>query len=89
MTRALALLAAGQVGESLRMNALALPALLVGSAFALATVVTTARAGTPFEVHRTRSGRAALVAAMIVYAAALALWVVRWFGWFGGPVAVG
>jgi hypothetical protein len=89
MTRALALLAAGRFGESVRMNALALPALVIGSAFALATVVTTARVGTPFEVHRTRSGRAALVGALLVYAAALVLWGLRWFGWFGGPVPVG
>jgi hypothetical protein len=89
MTRALALLAAGRLGDSLRLNALALPALLVGSAFAVATVVTTARVGTPFDVHRTRSGRAALLAALVVYAAAFLLWGMRWLGWFGGPVPVG
>jgi hypothetical protein len=89
MTRALALLAAGRFGDSLRMNALALPALVVGSAFALATIATTARDGTPFLVHRTRSGRAALLGALLVYAAAFVLWGLRWLGWFGGPVPVG
>jgi hypothetical protein len=89
MTRAVALLAAGRIDESLRMNALALPVVLVGSALALATVVTTARVGTPFEVHRTRVGRLALIGVVFVYAAALVLWALRWFGWFGGPVPVG
>jgi hypothetical protein len=89
MTRAVALFAAGRIDESLRMNALALPVLLIGSTLALATVVTTARVGTPLEVHRTRVGRLALMGACVVYAAAVVLWALRWFGWFGGPVPVG
>lgn len=89
MTRAIALLAAGHVGASLRMNALAAPVLASGVALVAATLVSTYRAGTPFEAHSTRLGRAALVGLGVAYAAAFVLWTMRWCGWFGGPVAVG
>jgi hypothetical protein len=89
MTRAIALLAAGRVGESLRMNALAVPVLGAGVVLVAATLVATYRYGTPFDVHRTRLGRAAIGGLGVAYCAAVVLWVMRWFAWFGGPVAIG
>jgi len=89
MTRAITLLAAGRVGASLRMNALAAPAFLAAFALAVATIASARRLGTPLAVHTTRPGRAAIAGAAVVYAAAVALWGLRWLGWFGGPVAVG
>ena len=88
MTRAIELLAAGEARTSLRLHPLAVPALLVAVSFAAATVVTTLRLGSPLRTHRTRAGRAAIVAAVLVYGAAVVLWAARWFGWFGGPVPV-
>jgi hypothetical protein len=89
MTRAIALLATGHLGASLRMNALALPVLAAGLALVGATSATTYRVGTPFAVHTTRLGRAAIAGLALACAAAVALWALRWFGWFGGPVTVG
>lgn len=89
MTRAIALFAGGHVGASLRMNALAMPVLAAGLALVAASSATTYRLGTPFEVHTTRLGRAAIVGLAVAYAAAVVLWALRWFGWFGGPVSVG
>lgn len=89
MTRAIRLLAAGRFDASLRMHALALPALAVGVSFAVATVWTTFEQGTPLFFCKTRFGRATLAVAIVVYSAALALWALRWLGLFGGPVPVG
>jgi hypothetical protein len=88
MTRALRLLAAGRVGDSLRMHPLAVPVLLAGLTLVAATVWATLRLGSPVRLHRTRFGRLALGVGAAVYGATLALWVLRWFGLFGGPVAV-
>ena len=88
MTRALRLLASGQLDASLRMHPLAVPVLLAGVLLAASTVSATATLGSPIRVHRTRFGRAAIVVAMVVYGAALGLWGLRWFGYFGGPVQV-
>ena len=88
MTRALRLLCAGDFSASLRMHALAAPVLVIGVPFAGATVWTTFRRGTPMRVHRDTLGRATIAAGVVVYAAALVLWALRWFGLFGGPVPV-
>jgi hypothetical protein len=88
MTRAIELLAAGQVGASLRMHPLAIPTLAAGVLLAVSTVWATAALGSPVRVHRSRLARAAIVLAAVVYAAAFVLWVLRWFGYFGGPVPV-
>lgn len=88
MTRALRLLVSGDVAASLRMHPLAVPVLLAGGLFMASTVWSTLVLGSPIHIHRTRFGRSTIVALVIVYAAALALWVARWFGFFGGPVPV-
>jgi hypothetical protein len=81
MTRALRLLAAGDVGASLRMHPLAVPALVAGVALT-AAAAQTARPLWP------RFAPIALRGAAVVYAATLVLWVLRWFGMLGGPVPV-
>jgi Protein of unknown function (DUF2752) len=88
MTRAVRLLLDGQVTASLRLHPLAVPVLLVGTLFMGATVWTTLAEGSPLHIHETRLGKATLVAMVVVYGAALVLWVLRWFGLFGGPVPV-
>src|ERR1019366_6648378 len=75
MTRAIRLLASGELGASLRMHPLA------GS-----TVWTTYAAGSPVRVFRTRFGRLALGLAAVVYGALVVLWILRAVGYFGGPV---
>jgi Protein of unknown function (DUF2752) len=88
MTRALRLLASGRVDASLRMHPLAVPVLLAGALLMASTVSATATLGSPIRLHRTRFGRLAIVLALVVYAATLGLWGLRWLGYFGGPVPV-
>ena len=88
MTRALLLLAGGHVEASLRMHPLAVPVLAMGLFFMFSTVWTTLAIGTPLSLYKGRLGRVTLVAMAIVYGAALALWIARGFGLFGGPVPV-
>ncbi len=88
MTRAIKLLAAGKVGASLRMHLLAVPVLFAGTLLVLATVWTTLAVGSPIRLHRSRLGQGAIGAALVVYAAAFVLWILRFFGHFGGPVPV-
>jgi hypothetical protein len=88
MTRAILLLAGGHVEDSLRMHALAVPVLLMGVFFILSTVWTTFAIGTPITLYKGRLGRVTLSVMAIVYGAAMALWVARCFGLFGGPVSV-
>jgi hypothetical protein len=89
ITRALRLLADGQVGASLRMHPLAVPVLLGGTLLMVSTVWATVTLGSPIRLHRSRFGRIAIAVAAAVYGATLALWALRWFGCFGGPVPVG
>jgi hypothetical protein len=88
MTRAIRLLLRGDVAGSFHMHPLAVPVLGVGLGIAAASVWATWSMGSPVRLTRTRTGRAAIAFGIAVYTAALALWVLRWFGWFGGPVAV-
>ncbi len=88
MTRALLLLAGGHVEASLRMHPLALPVLVMGIFFMGSTVASTLSIGTPLTLYKGRLGRVTLGAMAIVYGAALALWIARSFGLFGGPVPV-
>jgi hypothetical protein len=88
MTRALRLLASGQLDASLRMHPLAVPMLIAGALLAASTVATTVTLGSPVRMLRTRFGQVAVVVAIVVYGAALGLWTLRWFGYFGGPVPV-
>ena len=83
MTRALVLLARGHVEASLQMNALAVPSLVVGALVAVAVLQPASRAGAG-----RRLTRVAITSGIVVYAAALLLWGLRWFGLFGGPVPV-
>jgi Protein of unknown function (DUF2752) len=87
MTRAVRLLLAGDWRASLHMHPLAIPMLVAGGAFALSTVWTTFLYGMPL-VHRSRLARASIAALVVVYVAAIALWIMRWAGLFGGPVPV-
>jgi hypothetical protein len=89
MTRAFRLLHAGDVAGSLHMHPLALPVALVGVLVALSTIGTTLQAGSPVEFYRRPLGRVSLALAVVVYAAAIVVWGLRWFGFFGGPVPVG
>jgi hypothetical protein len=88
MTRAMHLLLAGHVESSLRMHPFALPVLGVWLLFMASTVYATWTADTPLAFYKGRFGRSALAAMVVVYAATLALWILRWFGLFGGPVPV-
>jgi hypothetical protein len=88
LTRAMRLLAAGRIDASLRMHPLAIPIVLAFAAIALSTVTAAMTRGSPVDFYRTWHGRAALVFLGVAYAAAVALWVLRFFGAFGGPVPV-
>lgn len=70
------------------MHPLAVPIVVVGLSFAAVTVTATLELGSPLRMHRVRSGRAVIAAAVVVYAAAIALWTLREFSLFGGPVPV-
>jgi hypothetical protein len=85
MTRAVLLMASGRVEASLRMNALALPTLAAGIALSAVALQSARRRGAGGP---TRLARVAITSSVVVYAAALTLWALRWFGLFGGPVPV-
>jgi hypothetical protein len=89
MTRAIHLLLERHAEASFRMHPLAVPVLATGVLFMASTVWSTFVLGSPFRLHRSRLGQVAIAIAAIVYAAAFAVWVVRWFGYLGGPVVVG
>jgi hypothetical protein len=87
MTRALVLLATGHPRESLAMNAVAVPAVAVSLAIGAAMFSDP----TPDAIGRARAAarlRTRLALGAAIYAAAVALWTLRWFGLFGGPVPV-
>ena len=88
MTRALELLARGEVTASLAMHPLAAPVLVVDAALGLALLLATLRSGTPLGIVRARSGKCVLVATAIVYAGLAALYALRAAGLFGGPVPI-
>jgi hypothetical protein len=88
MTRALDLLAHGDLAGSMAMHSLAAPAALVQIALAISTIVVTLQRGTPFAVLETRHGRASVAAIAIVLVFVVALWIARAYGAFGGPVPV-
>jgi Protein of unknown function (DUF2752) len=88
MTRAVMLLARGDLAASVQMHALALPSLIASVLFMAATVWTTALRGHPLALWQTRLGRVACIAFGAVQAAVLGLWIARMMGAFGGPVAV-
>ena len=88
MTRAIRMLAGGDLGASLRMHPLALPSLTATALVMLATVGVTFARGTPIELLQVRAGRWAAAYFVIVNVALVLLWAMRMFGFFGGPVPV-
>jgi len=88
MTRAARLLATGHVEASLEMHPLALPVVGVWALLMATTLWTTWTLGTPLAMVKGRLGRVALAVISVVYAAVFVLWILRWFGLFGGPVSV-
>jgi hypothetical protein len=88
MTRAVRLLAAGDVSGSLHMHPLAVPVLGVGVLFVAATVWSTFDLGSPVHIHRSRFAQWTVGAMIGVYAVTVLFWIARWLGFFGGPVPV-
>ncbi len=88
MTRATWMLLHGDVSGSLHMHPLAVPAILAYALVALAATRTTLLTGVPWELWRTRFGRAAAIGALSLFAAMVVLWLLRMGGLFGGPVPV-
>jgi len=88
LTRAMRLLLAGRVDASLCMHPLAIPLVAAVAATALSTVAAALTRGSPVDFYRTCHGHAALVFLAVAYAAVFGLWVLRFFGAFGGPVPV-
>lgn len=88
MTRALAAIARGDVAASLELHPLAFPTLAAEAAVAIATVVATLRFGAPWELVRSRWGRATLGFLAVVAVLDVVLWGARALGALGGPVAV-
>lgn len=88
LTRATLLMLHGHVRASLDMHPLAVPMIACWGAIALATLVSTWKQGSPWQFHRTRLGRVAVLATGIAYVALFGLWLAREHGLFGGPVPV-
>lgn len=88
MTRALDLLARGELASSLAMHPLALPTALSQLALAAASIVAASKWGAPWALVRARWGRAAIGVVVLVFALDLLLWLARFGGAFGGPVDV-
>ena len=88
LTRAMQLLIAGHLDASVRMHPLAIPLVAAFAAIAFSIATAALTRGSVHQFHRTWHGRAALVLFGAAYAAAVALWVLRFFGAFGGPVSV-
>lgn len=88
MTRAILFLLHGNVGASLSMHPLAVPTAAVQIGVAAASIGVTLERGTPFDILKTRYGRASVIVATIVLGLAVVLYVVRAFGLAGGSVPV-
>ncbi len=88
MSRATWLFLRGDLGASWAMHPLALPTVLATALIALATVRAVLVRGTLGALFDDAIGRAPFVLLLALQVAALALWVARMFGAFGGPVPV-
>jgi len=88
MTRAVELLVRGHFHESLQMQPAALP-VLAALVLLIGATVGSALDGSTIVVHRRPLGRVAIACALFAYTLMCAVWAVRAFGAFGGPVAVG
>ena len=84
MTRAVWLLARGDVRGSLAMHPLAVPSVLATSLVVLAVAWWILRRGTFAEITRDRFARVAVVTFVAVNAALVVLWIARAFGALGG-----
>ncbi|MBI3182167.1 MAG: DUF2752 domain-containing protein [Myxococcales bacterium] len=88
LSRALRLLAHGEVAASLSFHPLAIPGLLANAAFVVATVAVTFISGSPFRGWKPMPARVALWAVAVVDLLAFALWGARFAGAFGGPIPI-
>lgn len=88
LTRATLLMLHGDVGASLHMHPLAVPMVACWGAVALATLVATWRDGAPWQFHRSKLGKGAIVATLAAYVALVVVWALRERGFLGGPVPV-
>ena len=88
MTRAMRLLAAGEIGASVHMHPLAVPSLVVTALVMLATVGVTFTRGTPIDLLKDRAGRWAAATFAAVNVAIFLFWAMRMLGYFGGRVPV-
>ena len=88
LTRASRLLLSGDVSASLHLQPLLVPLVLAMAALGVGVVAATLVHGHPGALVQARSGRAVLVFALVVTAATVALWALRFTGFFGGPVPV-
>lgn len=88
MTRAMRLLAAGDVGASLHMHPLAVPSVVATALVMMATVGVTWTRGTPIDLMKERVGRWVAASFVLVNVAIFIFWVARMLGWFGGRVSV-
>jgi len=88
MTRAVELLARGHFREALQMHPAVVPA-LAALVLLIGATVSSALDGLAIGIHRRPLGRVAIACALFAYTLMCAVWAVRAFGAFGGPVAVG
>ncbi len=87
-TRAARALVALDVAGAFRIHPVAPYVLLVGLAVGLRAVGLTLRTGSWHALGEGRLGRALFGLLVAGACAEVILWVLRWFGYFGGPVAV-
>src|SRR5262249_59446163 len=84
LTRAILLLLRGDLGASIAMHPLAVPAALSIALLAVATVWTTLVRGTPTDLVATRLGRVAVIVLLLINVLLVPLWIARALGAFGG-----
>lgn len=88
MTRAMQLLASGEVAASMHMHPLAIPTALAQLVFAAVTVALTLQRGSPFSLWSSAWGRGSVYAVGAVLGLDVVLWIARFCGALGGPVPV-
>ena len=88
MTRALHLLAAGELSASLALHPLAAPTAAAQGLLAVASIASTVRFGARWSLLRARWGRVIVALVALVLASDVVLWIARALGAFGGPVPV-
>jgi len=86
ISRALRLLASGEVTSSLRLQPLALPAAAIFVATCAVELATISAGSTPWQLLGRARGRLMLISAATVCALLIALWLLRCCGYCGGLV---